>query len=383
MDRHNDIPSLTGLRGIAACSVLFGHAVATSFSYEPILHPFSARIDYFGMSLFFVLSGFVIHYNYADLFHAEPLRVAVSRFFVARFARLYPLYAVVILCSLPSIPVPYSRWVVLSYLTMTQSWFNVEMAVFPPAWSLSTEWFFYLAFIPLTAIVVILRKPMLIFIVFGIASVIGLSIVFGLWRAPITGFAYDWFWHGENVSSGPWGWLYYFSPYLRVLEFISGMLMAQAYRMRDAEWLPRVILPVGLIWCGIIIISGWFPAWTPLDNLLPNFIFVPAIAPIMLHLCKHKSWLSRALSAPAVLFLGEISYSIYVWGFFVITMLDSTFASAHPITIQYFNSGLKVIIICALTVVMAYGSFSLIEAPARRWIRTWGLRSYNKTVAIK
>jgi peptidoglycan/LPS O-acetylase OafA/YrhL len=79
--RREDIPSLTGLRGIAACSVLFAHAMDTSFAYEPILYPISARIAYFGMSLFFVLSGFVIHYNYADLFHAEPLTIAGSRFF--------------------------------------------------------------------------------------------------------------------------------------------------------------------------------------------------------------------------------------------------------------------------------------------------------------
>ena len=174
--RRNEIPTLTGLRGVAACSVLFAHATDTAFNYEPILHPFSARIAHFGMSLFFVLSGFVIHYNYADLFHAAPLRVAVSRFFVARFARLYPLYAVAIFCSLPMMPLPYSKWIVLSYLTMTQSWFNLEMAIFPPTWSISTEWFFYLAFIPMTTLVIRLRKPSLSFIVFGIVTIIGLSI---------------------------------------------------------------------------------------------------------------------------------------------------------------------------------------------------------------
>ena len=82
-----------------------------------------------------------------------------------------------------------------------------------------------------------------------------------------------------------------------------------------------------------------------------------------------------------MLFLGEISYSIYIWGFFVMTILGNLFASAHPITILYVDSGVKVIVICALTIVMAYGSFNLIELPARQWIRTWGL--YNKTVAIK
>jgi peptidoglycan/LPS O-acetylase OafA/YrhL len=121
--------------------------------------------------LFFVLSGFVIHFNYADLFRSEPLTSALWRFFVARFARLFPLYAVAIFCSLTMIPVPFSRWVVLSYLTMTQSWFNVEMAMFAPTWLISTEWFFYLAFIPLTAVVVAIRRPMLFFAIFAIAAI--------------------------------------------------------------------------------------------------------------------------------------------------------------------------------------------------------------------
>jgi peptidoglycan/LPS O-acetylase OafA/YrhL len=129
--------------------------------------------------------------------------------------------------------------------------------------------------------------------------------------------------------------------------------------------------------------SSWLPAWTPLENLVPNFIFVPAIAPVMLHLCKCKSWLSRALSTPTMLFLGEISYSIYIWSFFIMVMLKGVLDYAHPMTIQYFNSGLKVIVISALTVVMAYGSYSLIEVPARRWIRDRGLRSRDQTMAMK
>ena len=51
------------------------------------------------MPLFFVLSGFVIHYNYAQPVHAQPLR-GTYNFFVARFARLYPMYFVVLFADL-------------------------------------------------------------------------------------------------------------------------------------------------------------------------------------------------------------------------------------------------------------------------------------------
>jgi peptidoglycan/LPS O-acetylase OafA/YrhL len=64
------IPSLTGLRFIAAFSVLFAHALPKIFplpegsvllNFYTLLESVSAE----GMSLFFVLSGFVIHYNYS------------------------------------------------------------------------------------------------------------------------------------------------------------------------------------------------------------------------------------------------------------------------------------------------------------------------------
>jgi peptidoglycan/LPS O-acetylase OafA/YrhL len=383
MARHEDIPSLTGLRGVAACSVLFGHAVNNVFSYEPILWPFSARFDYFGMSLFFVLSGFVIHYNYADLFHAKPLRVAIRQFFVARFARLYPLYAVAIFCSLPMIPVPFSKWVVLSYLTMTQSWFNVEYAVFPPVWSISTEWFFYLAFIPLTMVVVRLRNTIAVFVVLGIAVISGLSLVNALWRDQIIALATDWFWHGDPISVGMWGWLIYFMPYLRVTDFVAGMLMAQAYRMRDTDWMPSWLLPCALLWIVIVGMTSWLPRWESLETLVPNFLYVLAIAPLMLHVTVRKSWLSRALSSAPMIFLGQISYSTYIWSFFVMTMLGGMFASAHPITIQYVNSGLKIVAICGMTIVVAYGSYNLIEAPARRWIRKLAQGGKGATRGVK
>jgi peptidoglycan/LPS O-acetylase OafA/YrhL len=53
-------------------------------------------------------------------------------------------------------------------------------------------------------------------------------------------------------------------------------------------------------------------------------------------------------------------------------MLHAMLTSAHPITVEYVNSGIRVIAICGMTIVVAYGSYNLIEAPARRWIRTLG-----------
>jgi peptidoglycan/LPS O-acetylase OafA/YrhL len=198
---------------------------------------------------------------------------------------------------------------------------------------------------------------------------IGLAAGFELWRGPLTSFAREWFWHGKTVSEDPWDWVNYLSPYLRILDFLSGMLMAQAYRLGAGKSLPSVALPIALFWCGAAFVIYWLHA-APLADLVPNFLFVPAIAPLMLHLSTRESRLSRLLAGKTATFLGEISYSIYIWSFFVITMLGEMFGHAHPITIAYFNSGPKVIGICAMTIVVAYGSYHLIEAPARRYLRT-------------
>ena len=85
---------LTGLRGVAAYSVLMAHAAAYAYPGAPIIPHYIHGLPYFGMSLFFVLSGFVIHYNYAGMFRTDGLAAGGKKFFIARFARLYPLYFV-------------------------------------------------------------------------------------------------------------------------------------------------------------------------------------------------------------------------------------------------------------------------------------------------
>jgi peptidoglycan/LPS O-acetylase OafA/YrhL len=367
---------LTGLRGVAACSVLISHAVDTSFNYGgvSIFHLEAERLAYFGMSLFFVLSGFVIEYNYADSFAVGPLGAATYRFFVARFARLYPLYLLSIICVFAYIPHPYfTRWVTLSYLTLTQSWFNMEIATFPPDWSISTEWFFYFAFIPLTMVLSGLRHPRAALVIFCATATVGLMVVFHFWIGSLVQFTNLWFWHDEHVSAGAVGWIYYFCPGVRLFEFIAGVLAAKCYRMRKsggpAPIFARVIMLLALVWCGAVIDVNWITAKPIMDSLMRNFIFAPALALLMLNLCQYESLLSRLLASRPAVFLGEISYSIYIWSFSALTLMVPYYQAPEASVLAYANSIVKMAAIFTLTIVFAYGSYALIEVPSRRKIR--------------
>src|ERR1700676_1256947 len=84
------VPSLDGLRGIAAIAVMLFHF--NIFFLPQARLPFVGRA-YLAVDLFFMLSGFVMAHVYGRLL-ASSWRVHALLFARARFARLYPLFAV-------------------------------------------------------------------------------------------------------------------------------------------------------------------------------------------------------------------------------------------------------------------------------------------------
>jgi peptidoglycan/LPS O-acetylase OafA/YrhL len=89
--RPNPLPALTGIRFFFALGVVLFHQLP-SFSPEDLaqlpqwLLNFLAT-GYIGVSFFFVLSGFILGHTYA-----RARRLDLRAFYVARFARVYPLF---------------------------------------------------------------------------------------------------------------------------------------------------------------------------------------------------------------------------------------------------------------------------------------------------
>src|SRR4051794_18365339 len=91
--------ALTGLRFVAALQVLLYHVYAPGSASAPGWVRALAGSGYVGVGLFFVLSGFVLAYNYLEPMEAGE--VSPREFWAARLARIYPVYLLGLAAGMP------------------------------------------------------------------------------------------------------------------------------------------------------------------------------------------------------------------------------------------------------------------------------------------
>ena len=306
MPRRDDLPSLTGLRGIAAWLVVIAHTDFFFAAAQPTWLEYAWRVGAnLGMTTFFVLSGFVIHYNYGANIAAKGAP-AIRSFLIARFARLYPLYLLVLLISIalsPSIigESAFRTWS-WRYLTMTQDWTPTLLdgklltALYViGAWSISAEVGLYIFSLAIAVPLDGLRTVRSTFCIIA-----GLTIVGTIF---IGGYASG-FWLAE-LPQRDW-WLSR-SPFCRGPEFLLGALIAQLYSispdLRNARW----TVLVGGCW-----IVASFAACYVFPNFQASFGFAPGVAAVMFYFAYCRSRAAVLIENPFMLVLGEASYSIYM-----------------------------------------------------------------------
>jgi peptidoglycan/LPS O-acetylase OafA/YrhL len=291
LDKHID--ALTGLRAVAVLLVFEAHLQQRYFSFQALQGTALSNTPYFGMTTFFVLSGFVIHWNYAHLFATERPGVAWWNFFVARFSRLYPLHLAVTLVAIYLGGFESGKFV--QHLFMVQAWVyqGVSNISYFNTWSVSVEWFFYVVYAagyPLTARWT--RSVSTIWLLIGIV-VVGFS---SCWIA------------GPVVTSSDM-WLRYSSPYLRLPEFLTGVVAAQIVMtqraggrdvLSDSTLLPVIALTIVLYHMPLGQRTGI------------NYLLAPMIAAVLIVVSDRRSIASSALSARWLLWIGDRSYSIYL-----------------------------------------------------------------------
>ncbi len=405
--RRPDVPALTGLRFLAAFSVLLAHGLsATLTNNEP---PQGAvlwlmQASGFGMTLFFVLSGFVIHYNYAGLVTDGRLR-GIAAFLWARFARLYPLFLLMMFVYVLVSQRHVAYWTgrpedinaifqALPYFLLSiQSWIykligggaliDAIRGGSPPTWSISTEWFFYLAYPLIAWFILRARGPAIILLIIGVWCVLWTSFSTGLYdRTPqIDAWAVGHFGPVAGMQNHEdlfVRWLLYVSPYLRIGEFVLGAMTAQLYIALQRRDVTRRENTLGgaLFWgAALSVLLVTYLEYSPdvpmtiFRKMNMNFALAPSVALLVFCAARYRSAASRLLTSRPAIALGEASYSIYlVHSIVLISAVKLTGSAVHGTAYNV----LKLIVLMAIVVAISLLLYAYYEAPARQWLRRRG-----------
>jgi peptidoglycan/LPS O-acetylase OafA/YrhL len=293
----NEVTPLTAVRGYLALWVVLYHFWNDAVRLIPGLDAVSpfVRMGNMAVPAFFILSGFVLAYNYADRFH-QLRRREVARFLLLRLARIYPVHLFTLLAVLGMVAVSrrigyqltdagYSPRDFVLNLFLEQTWVpDFRLNWNYPSWSISSEWFAYLVF-PL-AVAVALRH---LTTRFRATTVCGLSLAGAVammlwWR--------------------PWP---YFELVLVVPTFFSGAAAYWALRGRIDTGRSAALrwAPEGLAVAGVASAFAPSPEVVVASLLVCSFSLIVVLA--RLGAGCHAIW-----SAGLAVFLGEVSYSLYM-----------------------------------------------------------------------
>ena len=311
------LPALTGLRAFAACNIVFFH-----FSNPQWFGPFAPIVDngYTAVSFFLLLSGFILSYNYSA--RAQRGELVHWRFWVARLSRLYPVYAFALILSLGML---YAEWSARSHaeffegLALTplllQGWVP-SLSTFwnTPAWTMSTEAFFYIVF----PFAVRRQRPQ---------TIPGtLLLLAGLWFAGMSMPLLYLHFHPDGVlnvgryTDGFWIRALKFSPPPHLPSFLFGMVLADLDgRIRRDGW-PRLVL--GL--CGVLGVYVLLRFGTGIPYpLMHDGLLMPLFGCAILGLAG-RNLLARFFGFAPFVALGQASYCLYILHFNLWTIIHDS-----------------------------------------------------------
>jgi len=369
---------LDSWRGIAACLVALFHLDAYSHLYDvPFL-----RNSWLFVDFFFVLSGFVIAANYQQRLLDG---FGVGRFLLLRLGRLYPLHFAVLTLFIGSellkvlrrTLIPATLWslnpiapfsapqqapdTIFANLLLIQSLHVFDFLTWNVAsWSISTEFYTYAVF---AACLVGFRRHAWIALLF---AMIGGPVLIATLSEHNMNTHYDW-----GIVRCIYG-------------FAAGAMAWNVYRKWGGElgkWLSGSIAEWGMLGLVVVFVSV---AGTTLLSIAAPYVF----ALVVLVFAFEAGAASAVLRLRPLVFLGTVSYSIYMTHVFVAkrmfdagTQLDARWhidaftqrridgGDVAFLGTQLWHGDIAYAAYLAMIIAMSYFSYRWIEKPAREWVR--------------
>lgn len=313
------IEALTGLRFLAAMMVFcfhFDKSLKTNFFFGPM--------GGIAVSFFFVLSGFILTYVYRDRLKWGGLK----RFYFTRWARIWPLHAVCLWVAIEYVkyapPVEYPNLRLACHWLLLQSWvprLDWLLSYNGVAWSISTEMFFYLMF-PLFLLGGLKHFLWKYCVTIGLTAL----ALFGLTQIAA---------NPEWASTINTHCVSHFNPAMRLFEFVSGMAVAYVFMSKRAagisllqigRWPLAVQTTVEIV---ALLLAGfsyyllnwlgyydWASQRLGLGREVSYWLVycggMPVHALCIYVFAQSNGLLGRFLSTRVMIFLGEISFALYM-----------------------------------------------------------------------
>jgi peptidoglycan/LPS O-acetylase OafA/YrhL len=304
MSSKKIINSIQLLRGIAALAVVLHH---TGGYVKRYFEPTVFLGDYFsigfgGVDLFFVISGFIIHFTSKKYLNNSS---KLSEYLKKRFVRVFPIHWLILTLlfvsgwfitavfhkNIFSIGYPHT---IIAYL-QTYTLFPLHFAINPVTWTLSYELFFYLCF----ALLIISKR--LWFIPMGILGVSGYQI------------------YQNYLANGGEATLTYFNFIFSSynFEFMIGFLIFQFYDTLKLSNLTAILLLI----IGLFIFIKFGYEVSDFDNYKRLLIFgIPSGMIVLAMLSLEKN---QMLSIPYFwILLGDASYTLYLIHFPMMLLMN-------------------------------------------------------------
>lgn len=347
------IKPLTSLRFLFAFMVFASHLKFLDNSQSKVsdwIFNSIFREGYLGVSFFFILSGFILAYNYQDKFIAN--QTPKKSFYIARFARIFPLHALTFIISLPLSYKIFTGsktlWAARAFtnFSLTQSYIPLRKIYFSfnlPSWSISNEMFFYLAF------------PFLIFLIPKFRKRKALCAIAIAFIVPLLTFVIpEKFYHQ----------IFYINPLVRIFDFIIGIIIFNIYQVCLKKQVKpnHNLLEISAVSLLVIFFIGhpWIPKvarysfyyWIPMSYLIFSFAF-------------QKGKISKLLSKNIFMHLGEISFGFYMFHYLILQY----FLSLNNKFLHIESDLIISLIALSISLVVSHYSFILFENPMNKYVK--------------
>lgn len=348
------LPELDSIRGLAALGVVFWH-YRGNFGAAPLgawFYPFYAAGEYF-VDLFFVLSGFVLMRAYFTPQRREHLWQNLWQ----RIARLYPLHLLTLLISAALIahlnaqnqPPPRLAadpyHFLLNLLLLNSSGLQQGFSFNSPSWSISAEFWVNVLFF---GVIARSKAPWNKFGLIAVFSLMGLLL-----------------YRGKLIYPGVWLGVFDTTLLRAALGFFIGALLT---RIPPPPPSARLAPFWDVLFALTVAFTLTFMSRTALrDRFGTDFLLPLLVFPLMLYAVQHGSLFTRLLRTRPLAYLGEISYSVYLWHFPLQLLIMSMYCALnlpldfwHPVTL---------LLLFVLIVLVSDFSYRFIEQPAQHWLR--------------